>query len=85
MEIGHLCFTPDLVWVAAWGSLRAIPELDLPFLQRVINQYAGTPDAGGVQADQFLTAFNQATELIVSDRRQRRDERCHEGARSHQT
>ena len=52
-EIGHLCFTPDLVGAAAWGSLHAIPELDLPYLQQLITRYAEPADAGRFKVDQF--------------------------------
>ena len=53
-EIGHLCFTPDLVWAAAWGSFHAIPKLDLPCLQQLITRYAGAAaDAGGSKLTSF--------------------------------
>ena len=40
-EVGLLCFTPALVWAAAWGSFQAVPELDLPCVQH------SSPDTQG--------------------------------------
>lgn len=75
-EVGQLCFTPALVWAAAWGSFQAIPELDLPCLQQLITRHAGAAaDPAGIQVDQFLKAFRQAIAIIASDQQRKRDDR----------